>query len=72
MAVDPASRKHISSQLDAENVLYPELRIALMRHISLEAATNGISGKASTAMEICQIASVAADGVTTAGDVAPG
>ena len=69
VVMDPTSRNHVSGKLDAENVTYPELRVALLQFISLSAATNNSNtSKASTAMDVSAIAVATPDGT---GSVSP-
>ena len=62
MSMDTASRNHISGKLDVAEVLYPDLREALMKHTSLVGATSGSGGRSPTAMDVSAIATVTTDG----------
>ena len=69
--MDPGTKSHVSGKLDAVEVQYPELKQAIMKHISLVGATSG-AGRTSTAMDIGSISSVADAGVEPSFDAPSG
>ena len=60
MSMDPGARSHISSKINADDqqVDFPIMREAVMRHTTLVGATSGASASRPTAMDVGSIASV--------------
>ena len=60
MSMDPGTRSHISSKINADDqqVDFPIMREAVMRHTTLVGATSGASASRPTAMDVGSIASV--------------